>query len=82
MGAPARRSLALALALLLLAGPLGAHRFYLGRWRSGLGLLALTLVTGAALVLYVAAPFAAALALWLLADLVSIRRLVGRSGAA
>ena len=38
------RMLAIAYAALLLLGPFGEHRFYLGRWISGLLLCALTIL--------------------------------------
>lgn len=52
---PRRKSLAAAYVLLGIFGPIGGHRFYLGRWRSGAALLFLSLVSSFFLLLGIGA---------------------------
>lgn len=72
--------LVIAYAALLLLGLFGAHRFYLGRWISGLVLCALTIFCVGAtlaslgtLIIFFVVPLA-----WLLVDIVLLPRLVRR----
>jgi len=62
------KSLVVAYILWIFFGGLGGHRFYLGRIASGVVLLALTVIGGATLFVYVGIPMLLIAALWAILD--------------
>ncbi|MEM1432189.1 MAG: NINE protein [Pseudomonadota bacterium] len=75
------KSLGVAYGLWLAAGPLGAHRFYLRRYLSGLIYLLLLALCFAALFFYLAAVPLTVLILYLLVDAAVLPRMVRRANA-
>lgn len=73
------KSLAIAYVLVVLLGPFGAHRFYLCRTGTALGLLSLTLVS--TMLIVVGVPLILAAAAWWLVDIVLTRRMVREENA-
>ena len=69
-----KKSIGIVYLLWLLFGALGIHRFYLGKTRSALGMLVLTILGGSTLAvsigafISIGAFFLIALAVWLLVD--------------
>ena len=64
-----RKSLGLALVLWFFLGTLGAHRFYLARYGSAIGILCLTLVGALASIIFLGWIFFLIVGIWLLVDL-------------
>lgn len=64
---------------MVLLGPFGAHRFYLCRTGTALGLLSLTLVS--TMLIVVGVPLILAAAAWWLVDIVLTRRMVREENA-
>lgn len=73
------KSLPIAYVLVLLLGPFGAHRFYLGRTASAFAMLSLTLV--GCMLIVIGVPLLLAAAAWWLVDIVLTRRMVREENA-
>ncbi|MCA1407323.1 TM2 domain-containing protein [Ensifer sp. IC3342] len=63
------KSTVVAYLLWLVAGGIGAHRFYMGRVGSGVGMLALLVIGAVTAGIGIGALFIVALGVWLLVDL-------------
>jgi len=63
-----KKSTGVAYLLWFFTGGVGGHRFYMGRTKSAIGMIALTLIGWATLAAFVGAFFLGALGIWLIVD--------------
>ena len=71
-----KKSLAVAYLLLIFLGPLGVHRFYLGKTGSALVMLALSVIGWATLFIVVGLVFLVAVGIWVVVDVFLLPEIV------